>query len=352
MMTTTKRTQPAKSLRLMVSKHIFLQVELHQPSTWFDRCILSCILDCLTKYMEKRHLATRWAGYAWKLEHSWNNFWKFPRLEMKGNYPHFVLKLYTKRGATSSKFGWVGRSGASWRREIYLFPSTDLFWSVALGIQGRLKGLKVWFYLFYFFFKWTSSGLGFVDVLVVVAIVRSLTGLRLGMVDLSALNNHLAKARWASEARKTVGVSQTFGGKHPAQETFDRVGFLGLNWRNEMLVKTRNLGHIARHCWLLQGEGGCSPGKLQTRHVLSCYSKFVYLFVFWVGLSGWSVLGSGTVGGRGVETWHTSLMTMFMLLICLFMWRCYNASELRFNNSQTSSLKPQRESHTISLQAW
>lgn len=164
------------------------------------------------------------------------------------------------------------------------------------------------------------------------------------MVDLPALNNHLAKARWASEARKTVGVSQTFTASKPAQETFDRVWFLGLNWRNEMLVKTRNPGHIARH--------SCSPGKLQTRHVLSCYPKFVYLFVFWVGLSGWSVLGSGMVGGRGVETWHTSLMTMFMLLICLFMWRCCNAWEIRFNNSQTSSLKRQRESHTISLQAW
>ena len=224
MMTTTKRTQPAKSLRLMVSKHMFLQVELHQPSTGFDRCILSCILDCLTKYMEKRHLATRWAGYAWKLEHSWKICLKFPRLEMKGNYPHCVLKLYTKRGATSSKFGWVGRSGASWRREIYLFPSTDLFWSVALGIPGRLKGLKVWFY---FFYKRTSSGLGFVDVLVVVAVVSDFTGLSLAMVDLPALNNHLAKARWASEARKTVGVSQTFTASIQPRKLLTGYGFLG-----------------------------------------------------------------------------------------------------------------------------
>lgn len=48
---------------------------------------------------------------------------------------------------------------------------------------------------FYFFYKRTSSGLGFVDVLVVVAVVSDFTGLSLAMVDLPALNNHLAKAR-------------------------------------------------------------------------------------------------------------------------------------------------------------
>lgn len=258
MMTTTKRTQPAKSLRFIDGFKTYVFTGWIAPTLHgFDRCILSCILDCLTKYMEKRHLATRWAGYAWKLEHSWKNFWKFPRLEMKGNYPHFVLKLYTKRGATSSKFGWVGRSGASWRREIWLFQSTDLFWSVALGIPGRLKmieGIKIKSVVL-FFYKWTSSGLGFVDVLVVVAVVSNLTGLRLGMVDLPALNNHLAQARWASEARKTVGVSQTLRQANKPRKLLTGYGFLGLNWRNEMLVETRHPGHIARHTWLLQGEG-------------------------------------------------------------------------------------------------
>lgn len=62
--------------------------------------------------------------------HGWR--WKRP----------IQMLLYTKRGATSSKFGWVGRSGVSWRREIWLFPSTDLFWSVALGIPGRLKMIE------------------------------------------------------------------------------------------------------------------------------------------------------------------------------------------------------------------
>lgn len=180
----------------------------------------------------------------------------------EGKLSTFCFKVIHKAWGN---FLQVWLSWAKWCKLEKRHLLVPIHWPVlerCLGNTGKIEGIKS---VLPFFFKWTSSGLGFVDVLVVVTVVSNLTGLRLGMVDLPALNNHLAKARWASEARKTVGVSQTLAASIQPRKLLTGYGFNGLNWRNEMLVKTRNPGHIARHCWLLQGEGGCSPGKLQKK---------------------------------------------------------------------------------------
>ena len=95
-----------------------------------------------------------WAGYdAWTLFQDlgirWFP-WSFQVFKMKGNLPNVSIHK------AWCKFGLVGGSGESWRREICLFPSTDAFWTVALGIPNfeGIQGVVLPFC------KWKSSGLG------------------------------------------------------------------------------------------------------------------------------------------------------------------------------------------------
>ncbi len=95
-----------------------------------------------------------WAGYdAWTLFQDlgirWFP-WSFQVFKMKGNLPNVSIHK------AWCKFGLVGGSGESWRREICLFPSTYAFWTVALGLPN-FEGIQS---VVLPFCKWKSSGLG------------------------------------------------------------------------------------------------------------------------------------------------------------------------------------------------